>query len=45
MPVVLEAMALDTATRKRQNWIEPVQSLNGGLVITHKMAACSGGFR
>jgi hypothetical protein len=33
MPVVLEAVPLGAARRKRQNWIEPVQSLNGGLLI------------
>ena len=36
MPVVLEAVALGAAWRKRQNRIEPVQSLNSGLLIHTK---------
>src|ERR1700743_2614904 len=31
--VIFEAVALGAARRKRQDWIEPIQSLNGSLLI------------
>src|ERR1700740_1053197 len=31
--VIFEAVALGAAGRKRQDWIEPIQSLNGSLLI------------
>ena len=33
MPVVLESVTLGTSRRKRQNGVEPVQSLDGGFLI------------
>jgi hypothetical protein len=46
VPAVLEAVTFGPAGRKRQYWIEPVQSLNRSLFSsTQKTAACSGGFR
>ena len=33
VPIVLEAVALNSPWRQRQNGIEPIQSLNGGLFI------------
>src|ERR1700733_13125920 len=33
MPVVFESMALGAAGRKRQNRIQPIQRLNGSLLI------------
>ena len=36
VPVVLETVALGAARRKRQDRIEPIQRLNGGLFIDTK---------
>jgi hypothetical protein len=45
VPLVFETMPLSAAGRKGKDGIEPIQSLDGGLFIDAKTAACWGGFR
>ncbi len=45
MAVVLEAMAFGASWRERQDGIETIQGLNGGLLIHADTAACCGGRR
>ena len=43
--VVLKTVSLSSSGRERQDWIEPVQSLDDALSSTQKTAALTGGFR